>query len=238
MSSDASLPHDQFVLVERFLAAYNRIDAELRRRLSLDTFPSFTRVVGEYADKHRYWQEAPRLETYADLRNLITHTSIEAFQRVAIPTQVVVEDIERIEKELDERVFPRFQSDVTTVGWQNSLKDTLAHIDSTGFSQFPVYAGENDFRGLLTENGITRWLARTSNGKVDTIDLGAVTIAAVMAQEEARENVMFVARTTPFLDVREAFVRRPLLEAILITHSGKDTQGLLGIVTRWDMLDE
>ncbi len=37
-------------------------------------------------------------------------------------------------------------------------------------------------------------------------------------------------------DVTALFAKQALLEAVLVTASGDETEGLLGIATRWDIL--
>ena len=60
-------------------------------------------------------------------------------------------------------------------------------------------------------------------------------MADVVAEQENRQNWTFLARDARVDSVIERFASNPLLEAVLITQRGKDTEALLGIATRWDV---
>ena len=223
-------------LIERFLAAYNSIDAELRHRLQLDPYESFSRVVEAYSAQHRYWPDAQKLRRYAELRNFLAHGPTQPYKRLAIPTQEVVADIEQVRIRLSELVLPRFQRNVLSLREDTTLAAVLGTIAQTDFSQFPVYTQDGEFVGLLTENGITRWLAHHTVRDIPLVDFDEIPIADVFAEEETLSNHRFIARTKPLGEVVSEFGRNPLLEAVLITHNGKPSEELLGIVTRWDLL--
>jgi hypothetical protein len=63
-----------------------------------------------------------------------------------------------------------------------------------------------------------------------------IRVGHVLENEEERGNWQFVSRDTHVDDVRVLFGTQVLLEAVLITASGKQSEKLLGIATRWDML--
>jgi predicted transcriptional regulator len=68
------------------------------------------------------------------------------------------------------------------------------------------------------------------------VQLDEVSVEEVLGEEEQRQNCMSIARNKLVDEAIELFADNELLEAILITESGKDTEKLLGIATRWDML--
>ena len=119
------------------------------------------------------------------------------------------------------------------------MNDTLAQVLKTitqrEYSQFPVYDG-NQFLGLLTENGITRWLAQHVSTELSLVELDEVRVSQVLQNEEKRVNYYFVARDMRLDDVRGLFASHELLEAVLITANGKESEKLLGIATRWDII--
>jgi hypothetical protein len=95
---------------------------------------------------------------------------------------------------------------------------------------------DNRFHGLLTENGITRWLARHVATKLSLVELEEELVAQVLQNEEERKNYCFVAPNMRVDDVCSLFASNSLLEAVLITASGKESEALQGIVTRWDII--
>jgi hypothetical protein len=68
------------------------------------------------------------------------------------------------------------------------------------------------------------------------VELDDVPVKQVLHTEEKRKTYHFVARDTHVDDVRGLFASHEILEAVFITASGKESEGLLGIPTRWDML--
>lgn len=61
-------------------------------------------------------------------------------------------------------------------------------------------------------------------------------VGQVLKNEEERKNYQFVSRDTRVDDIRASFAAQTLLEAVLVTTSGEEAEKLLGIATRWDML--
>jgi predicted transcriptional regulator len=226
-------------LIENFEATYNLIERELRRILGKDKYTSFSRLVDEYARQRKkaFEADADYLKMIGELRNLIIHEKIKPYQYVAIPTPGIIARLEKILERLKNPplVIPTFGVEVETVSTDDSIADVLKRVSDKNYSQFPIYDG-NDFKGLLTENGITRWLARYVSDDFPLVQLDEVSVEEVLGEEEQRQNCMSIARNKLVDEAIELFADNELLEAILITESGKDTEKLLGIATRWDML--
>jgi hypothetical protein len=104
------------------------------------------------------------------------------------------------------------------------------------YSQFPVYDAEGQYRQLLTENGITSWLASQAVQKSSPPQLEVVAVETLLRQQEARENCHFVSCETSVPQAVNRFNQTPYLEALLITEHGGQEEPLLGIVTPWDLL--
>ena len=104
------------------------------------------------------------------------------------------------------------------------------------FSQAPIYQNDN-FVGLLTANTITRWLG--ANVSQDIFSLQETLISEVLNHTEDPGHVQFLPRQANIFEVVEMFQKIEAegkhLDAILITHSGKEDQTPLGMVTIWDL---
>ena len=134
-----------------------------------------------------------------------------------------------------ETIIPKFQTAVETVALEHTLGRVLRLVHTRDYSQFPVY--ENDrFRGLLTENGITRWLARHVSNSLSLVDLDEIPVAKVLRDQEKFTTWTFMSRDQRVDDLLGRFATTPLLEAALITAHGKESEKLIGIATRWDVL--
>ena len=89
------------------------------------------------------------------------------------------------------RALPTFQRTVETISIHDTLTSVLKIIDQRDYSQFPVYEDER-FRGLLTENGVTRWLARHVLELSPLVELDDIPVSQVLRNEEERKNHQFV----------------------------------------------
>jgi predicted transcriptional regulator len=234
---EAGLPKEQLDLIEQFEADYNAVDQFLRKALGSDKPVTFTHLVSEYSHNHVGWRDADLLKTIADLRNVIVHTKTAPYRYLAVPTPAITQNLRACRDRLmnPARAIPTFQRKVDTVSVDDKLAHVLKIIKERDYSQFPVYEAER-FRGLLTENGITRWLAQHVATKLSLVELDDAPVNEVLQNEERRRNYHFAARDMRVDDVRGLFQLQEDLEAVLITASGKESEGLLGIATRWDMI--
>jgi predicted transcriptional regulator len=233
----AGLTEEQLDLIQQFEADYNTVDHFLRKVAGANRKISSVHLVNEYSRSHPGWRDAELLKTIADVRNAIVHGKIEAYSYVAVPTPVIAQKLIDCRDRLinPALAIPKFQRKVERVSIDESLGQVLRIISKRDYSQFPAYEGER-FKGLLTENGITRWLAHHVDTSLSLIDLDDVPVTKVLAKEDDRKNHRFVARATRVDDVSSLFAAHALLEAVLITATGKETEALLGIATRWDII--
>lgn len=229
----------QHDLVERFKAAYNSIDRFLRKHLGKEDKVPFISLVREYQRTHRSETDCDYLRIAAKLRNVLVHEQTEPYQPVAVPTLPVVQRLETIYQLLTNPplIVPRFKRPVETTAPDDSLARVLKRIWEKDYSQFPVYDGEK-FQGLLTENGITRWLAHYVSKEMSLMELDEVPVGEVLPEEAKRQNWLFVAKQTTVDQVKALFAEKKLLEAVLITETGNCAEKPIGIVTRWDVLQE
>jgi predicted transcriptional regulator len=222
---------------EAFVHRYNAIDSELRQQLGKTRATKFTDLVNEYENRGCFNQDAECLRLAAALRNFVVHEPKKRADFCAIPTGQMLDRLATILDRLQnpERVIPRFERDVEVVAPTDTLQVVLTKIHSRDFSQFPVYAGSR-FRGLLTENGLTRWLARHVVNKIPLVDLEEVYVDELLHEQEQRNNYQFIDADLTVEDLRAIFRDMPLVEAALITANGRKTEALQGIATRWDIV--
>jgi predicted transcriptional regulator len=237
-----TLPHhpssEEQDRIERFESAYNAIDRFLRKELAKDNLASFAHMIKEYSQRGRLGKaDQENLRAFADLRNVLVHEKVKPRYHLAAPTSYVVREIEELQQRLlsPELAIPRFQKKVETIRMSDSLSAVLKAISERDYSQFPVY-DDQGFKGLLTENGITRWLAHHVTNELSLIELDEVPVKTALREEENKRNFIFISRRVTVDMISELFVTRDLLEAALITNSGGRDEKLMGIVTRWDVV--
>lgn len=228
---------EQLNLISRFLEAFNEIESYLRNYLDVDNFVSFTHMVSEYAKKNPAWRSEDSLRMVVDLRNALVHESRGLDEYLSVPLPHIVNLIEQIRDDFlfPKCVIPMYKRDVVKFYIDDPLAEILLAIKENNFSQFPIYQ-EGKFLGLITENGITRWLANYKGEAYPYIDLADVYASDILNKEEERVNYHFLSRNATVLDAENEFLKNKLLEACLITEHGAETSGLLGIITRWDIL--
>jgi predicted transcriptional regulator len=237
MTKKEELSKEQLDTIEQFEADYNAIDHALRKALGSNNHQSFTFLVKEYSRKHVGWRDADLLAMISELRNAIVHGKTEPYGYAAVPSPAITRQLNLCRERLAHpaRAIPTFQRKVETVSSDHSLAQVLKIIKQRDYSQFPIYK-DHRFYGLLTENGITRWLAHHVSTKLSLVELDEIAVDDVLPNEENRRNYSFLARDGRVDDVRGLFFTHPLLEAVLVTASGKESEALLGIATRWDAI--
>ena len=71
------------------------------------------------------------------------------------------------------------------------------------------------------------WVAHHVTNQLSLVELDDVPVKQVLHTEEKRKTYHFVARDTHVDDVRGLFASHEILEAVFITASGKESEGLL-----------
>src|SRR5438132_5971195 len=190
MVDGVRLPEEQLDLIEHFETDYNAVDRFLRKALGSDKQVSFTHLVNEYSRRHAGWRDADLLKTIGEVRNAIVHSKTEAYRYLAVPTPAIAQNLRFCLERLinPARVIPTFQRKVEKVCNHDALAAVLKIIREREYSQFPVYEAER-FRGLLTENGITRWLAHHVATKLFLVELDDVPVKQVLQNEEKPKTI-------------------------------------------------
>lgn len=221
---------------EIFLTSFNRIDKRLKSFLTKKKDVGFTRAVkilrNSNAVVKRYSND---LLEFAELRNAIVHNKIDTDYAIAEPHDSIVKKIVMIEEELTEpkKVAAQFYRKVETFQINDTLEQMLEKINEKGFTKFPLYDGPN-FRGLITEKGISMWFAENSEKNPKE-----VLLKEVLTYEQ-EGNYKFISAETTVLEAVDIYKGKvgngTRLQALLITKSGYPSKDLLGIITSLDMM--
>ncbi|ENH96996.1 hypothetical protein J416_07962 [Gracilibacillus halophilus YIM-C55.5] len=225
-------------LSERFEAAFNRIHDQLcSYAQEHNQHVSFTEVLQKARTKHQVIDvHFDLLKQCTKLRNAMVHRKIDHDFYIAEPHEDVVDEIERLSKQLEQPPA------VTTIASQpveffysdTPLRKILQTIQERGFSQYPIYQNQQ-FTGLLTESGITQWLSAHSQD----VTIEQTTAKDVLSFEE-NNHVSFLAQSANIFDIQMTFdaylKHQRKLEAIIITEGGVAHQLPVAIVTSWDLM--
>lgn len=230
-------PDSQRDSVEEFINLYNLLADHMATNVKVEQHETFSTLLKKYI-RQKPWlhKEKEWLQKVGDLRNAIEHDRFEPYQYLAIPTHIVLEKLKKVYSELTKppRAIPTFQRNVITVAPQDSLAKVLEIVRHKKFSQIPVYENKG-FVGLITENGITRWLVSHVADKGVAVDFGKVEATEILKSEEKRKPWQFTGKNTEVRQITQFFVEQKLLEAVIITEDGKKDKTPIGIASRWEI---
>jgi len=230
------LNDQQLELEQRFIAAYNSIDKHMRKTVGLGPSIGFAKVARSFCAS-KWPQGTEQLLALASLRNAVVHAEKGHDRPFFLPSPAAVDEIEDVMRRVltPDTVLQHFQRTVSALRHSDSIDSALDQIRANDYSQFPVYKNGR-FAGLLTENGITRWLAQHVHEKLSLVDFGEEQAETVLIQEAKRRNCEFVAGSTTIEKLVAMFSINLELEAVLITEHGKRSEPLQGIATTWDII--
>lgn len=221
---------------ERFLASFNRIHNYLS---FLSNEKTHKKPFYHLLDENEYRNSGVKeykndLQIFADLRNVLVHKKLEINHYLAVPTDKVVERIEMIEAEIKSppKVYPAFKRNVVHFQASDSFVNVLETIKKKRITHFPIYQ-KGELIGLLTENGITYWLANHFDATV--VPLKQITIEEILKEDSKSNNYLFV-RKEMSVDVAADLLKNDRkIDALLITENGKKTEEPIGIITPSDL---
>ena len=229
------LTPDERDRITRFRAGFNAVEQSIRRRFG-GSQKRFLDLIDTLCRMHPEWKYRENLSALTRLRNDVAHAEGTEELR-AVPTERAVLEVNRVLKSVMwlVTVGQRFQRKVECVDRNDSLAEILQLIRRRNYSQFPVVDGKR-LLGLITENGITCWLAKNFE-KADTLNaLGTVRIGDLLGHDDHRRAFAFVPVTMTVEAAVDKMSLEPGLEALLIVGSKSRHIPPKGIITRWDVL--
>lgn len=225
---------------EKFLETYNNLDQYLKKEIGADDYVS-------YANKVRGSKNIvvtrlkDELLSFGSLRNAIVHNPKIDNKAIAEPHDSTVLRFNEIYKMITnpKKVIPTFQFDVVGAHKNDYINDILKKMKRKSFSQFPVFDSNQTIIELINNNTISRWLASEidENG---TIIIDGVTVEKLIPEIELEGNYKFISRNTSIYEAYDLFLKHinekeRNLDVLFITHNGRETEKLLGLITISDL---
>lgn len=238
-----------------FLALYNEVHGflseELFEKTESDEYKSFNDCINKiqksnsYPSLKRYLRE---LELINKFRNFIVHNYGNTYYDIAEPTLYLMEVLENVHnyfvKPIKISNFLNEQgSDVPqTLELNTPLIDVLKLISKYQFSQFPVFDG-NEFKGMITDNGLTNFTAHEINLENGGVMYDEHTVQDIIDKSNLDENnkkYSILFQDKELYRVLDQFTNViHVKNYVLITKSGKnelrDKNDLVGIFTATDI---
>lgn len=228
---------------EEFLDLFKTLEGHLRRTAersswsehSYESFSSLVRRAAQSDVVVRHYQYD--LRRYGDLRNILVHERGRNDRVIAVPTKETLEHFRRIVSEIvSPPTLERFVRQIRPFTPDDPLREVLAYMGKHDYSQVVVRVGDNI--GLLTVEGVARWLARRVGEGIVAMD---ATVRDILTLEDPNTFVILSRKHTLYdaVEVFSSSLRhgRPRVYAVVITASGRAREHPLGIVTPWDLLD-
>lgn len=227
-------------IVEQFEITFNQIHQHLKELNGYPKNDNFVELLQRSKLKHSVIRvHFDQLKQYAKLRNAIVHERISGDYFIATPHTDVVEQLKRIKRTLDQ---PPKALEFATRPVLFFKEDTeLIHIieafEEHGISQFPIYNQDRSFAGLLTNDGVVRWLSQNTHNR--KADLETVNASHILTSEK-NKSVEFLQSSATVFELEERFERslneNRKLKAVILTESGSSDDIPAGIVTTWDLI--
>jgi len=225
---------------DEFIELFNGVESFLFHLVSPQKFMPFWQLVdiasGLSAAVHA---NSSDLKQFAMLRNAIVHDAKYPSHIVATPSQEALLKFKGIAQQVLEptAVIPTFATDVHCFGPGDTLDRALSFMRQHDFSQVMV-RGSDGKLGMLTVEGITKWLADQVEGNQNIAS--QVTLETVLLLEPPGSFITMGPDKTVF-DAAQAFTnsihsKATRLYAIAITENGGDDDRPIGFVTPWDLV--
>lgn len=223
-----------------FLDTFNSIEDHLKKLLNVAYNTSFSSMLNRLSKRDKvikYYQS--ELNTMRELRNFVVHSDID--EPLVIVSNDTIKRIKIIEEALlrPKKIREVFKEEVVALKESDSLKKVLTLIKEKKYSQFPVF-NKDGFNGLITENGITKWLA--NNIEEDIISIKKTCVCDVMIDDEEVDSYMYLYAYDSLYDVIRAFEsgrkthRRSFVIIVLKRQSDNvQLEDIYTMLTPWDL---
>jgi len=223
---------------EIFLSTYNKLDHYLKNLDNSDHYRSFSSVLSRLKKSNKVVNHyEKKLKSYNNLRNAIVHERIDG-KVIAEPNDYAVNDLNTIYMKI---TSPRNICDVCKHGiiklnHKDSLTTALAVMTDNDFSQLPVYNGDV-FVEMLNSETISSWMAH--NIKQSLFSIGETIVNDVLHYKSNYRVTLFQSRNTSIYEILDLYKDNAYsskqIDAIIITHSGKETEKPITIITDYDI---
>lgn len=227
---------------QRFMHAFNELHNVIAKKVNRDPDTNFGELMGAAAKKRdkvieKYVDE---IDFYRELRNLLTHNTINGDEAVAQPSDSLIEEIERVTEKIkySKQVKDVFLKRVRTFDVNDPLEKVLDVINHVRYTQFPVFDGDK-LVGILSSIGVTKFLAKAMDRDINAIK--NATVKQLLEVEDEQDFYEVIPANKSIFDIEEIFserIREGRTAYILLI--AKDNtinkkSDLVGIITPWDI---
>lgn len=229
--------------VSRFNHAFNELQEAVAGKLDKSSETNFGTLLGlaNYKKDKVIYTYMDSLQFYREFRNLLTHKTISGEEAIAIPSSLLIKEIETITEKIryPKKVKDLFLSNVVTFNQEDKLSEVLKIVKEKSYSQFPVF-GNDELVGIVSEKGITSFLAHSISD--DVITIKDITIKDIIGVHEEKDLYEVITQDKSIFDIESIFNNRikegKTAYVLLISKntSIKSPDDIVGIIAPWDLL--
>lgn len=224
----------------RFISAYNAIDASLRAIYGLKRSLNFSEVIRKTVLLNSVVRKyEDDLIDYGRLRNAIVHRGNSNFV-IAEPHEEIVSKIEGIAKLISTPplAYDKISThEVLCVNVDDSINSAIKLMARSGYSNLPVYSG-NHLIGVLNGQRLLDIIGKhLLDGENIQKFIDKVSVGEIVKELENENYYCIVAEDVTIEQVMNLFETNKKLLIVLITKKGMDEYPPLGIITKDDVLD-
>jgi CBS domain-containing protein len=223
--------------IQKFLACFNSIEKALQSAIgSSESFSTLVRKF--YGGRPRYRMTEKFLKRVSEVRNFLVHETTTPGEAIVVPSESTLSQLERINTELLAPLssFADLVKPVRTIEIHEPLSKAFIEMKSADVSQLPVFEN-GEFRGLLTELGLVRFIADMVSSYPGFILEFESTPLRDFEDYFRRDECQWISAGDTMSELQHKFLSSEALIAVLIAKSRGATrlESLNGIVTRWDI---
>lgn len=226
--------------IEEFGNLFIEFEVETKRKINNDKLTT-DECIKELKAKglNPYVREDSFIGFCRRLRNLDFHNKNDNYYLITDDTIKKLKDIVEEVKHPFE-VYRKATINVYTKTLNDKVLPTMKEMNEKSFTHIPIYDNEkNNLVGLFSENSLFQYVMEDNIIVVDE-NTTFSDIRKCIDLNLSKEIVKFVPKDRLYDDVVNDFIREfknnNKLSCVLVTHSGKPTEKVMGIITAWDVI--
>jgi CBS domain-containing protein len=235
---------------QQFIQLFNQLEDELKKILGLEYHIGFSELVDNAAEVSSVVSEkASKIKAFGRLRNAIVHNHRSEAMPIAVPHQVVLEELQDILKKVTNppTVIEHFKTKVYCAANNDKVKTVVSTMIENDYSLVPIVKNGTIIGTLTTEHFLKGMHFQDYNNQHLTID-GFVEFLkgkGLFSQQHHR----VIEEKTNIYEARAIMIRsmdegKPY-DSLIITRDGRSQSKPSGIITRsddlgklWDLVKE
>ena len=224
---------------EKFRDLYTKIESIAKKEYNCKEKESFISPLKKDRRFKEYHQE---IDYCKDFRNLIMHNSRFSVE----PTNEMIAFLQ--EKIIDTFEKPKKISDIWIpkdkiyfAKLSDKVMPIMKDMRENKYTHIPIIENEQ-VTGVFSENTLFEFIINEEIMSIDDKTLVSDFKNLLPLKEHSSESFHFVSKERTLYEIKQLFehdfTKNKRIGMIFVTHSGKPTEKMLGIVTPWDVLGE